>query len=693
MIRHDDFLVEVHTEELPPKAILKLAEAFRDQMASRLQKASLSYDDIQFFAAPRRLAVFAKALVSAQPDQLIERRGPAKSAAFDAQGQPTPACMGFARSCGVTPDALVTLKTEQGEWMGYIKQEPGKSALQLLPAMVEESLLALPIPKRMRWGDGAVQFTRPIHSILMLYGADIVPGQVLGFDLGRMTRGHRFHSPAWLAVSHASVYESLLAEHHVIADFERRRSDIVRLTQECVAAAFGDQAKPVIESALLDEVTGLVEYPVALFGKFDEAYLHLPKEVLISAMQDHQRYFPVIGDDGRLRPCFVTISNIISMDAQRVVHGNERVLRARLSDAAFFFATDQKTPLADRLERLKQIVFQAKLGTLFDKSQRLSELSSIIAEALQANPELARQAGWLAKADLTTDMVGEFPELQGVMGYYYGHHEHLPEGVSVALRDYYLPRFAGDELPRDVTSQALALADRMDTLIGTFGINQIPTGDKDPFGLRRAALGVVRIIIENQLHLDLAALLNTAHRQYAITLGNQEAVQQVFAFILDRLRGYYLDQGISPDVFAAVAALELTDLFNFHKRIHAVQIFKTRQEAEALSAANKRVCNILAKFTGSLDHDVVDPGYFEHTVEEILAKQLEAKSEIISKLAHDGKYDEVLLQLADLRQPVDDFFDQVMVMTDDKARRDNRLLMLTKLRALFLQVADIALLQ
>jgi len=694
MIKKDDLLVEIHTEELPPKALLKLAEAFRDQMQSRLQKANLTFDDITFFATPRRLAIFVKSLAATQPEQRIERRGPAKSAAFDANGKATPACVGFARSCGVTPEELITLKTEQGEWVGYIKQEPGKSVLQLLPAMVEECMHVLPIPKRMRWAEGHVPFTRPIHSILMLYGKEIVSGQVLGFELGRMTRGHRFHSSGALLIPSANEYESLLTEHFVIADFERRRHEIIRLTQACVTTAFGAEASAVMDPDLLDEVTGLVEFPVALLGRFDEDFLHLPKEVLISSMQDHQRYFPVIGiQDKKLRPCFITISNIESRNPQGVIHGNERVLRARLADAAFFYATDKKLSLTQRLEKLKHIVFQAKLGTLYDKSQRLSELSAVIAQILNVNIALAKQAGWLAKTDLTTDMVGEFPELQGVMGYYYGEYDHLPAEVSTALRDYYLPRFAGDDLPREPISLALALADRLDTLIGTFGINQIPTGDKDPFGLRRAALGVVRMIIEKQLSLDLLALLNTAYNNYTVSLINQDAVNQVFAFIQERLRAYYQDQDISPDVFAAVAALNLSNLYNIHERIQAVQLFKTRQEAEALSAANKRVCNILAKFNGDLQSEIINPDYFEHTVEKVLAEQLETKHKMIDELAHAGRYDEVLLLLADLRQPVDDFFDQVMVMTDDIAKRNNRILMLTKLRALFLQVADIALLQ
>jgi len=694
MKKQEDFLVEIHTEELPPKTLLKMAEAFCQQIKDRLQKVDLSFDDIKFFATPRRLAVFAKSLAYAQKDQVIERRGPAKQAAFDATGHPTPACMGFARSCGVTPDALQTIKNDQGEWVGLTETKPGKNVNEILPDLIEQAVMALPIPKRMRSGDSPVQFARPIHSMVMLYGDKVIEGNVLGFPLSRVTVGHRFHAPDEFTILHAAEYESLLRdEAHVIADFEYRRSEILSAARACVELAFNFKASVLIDPILLDEVTGLVEWPVALIGHFDASFLKLPPEVLISSMQDHQRYFPVIDANQQLLPHFVVISNIQSKHPERVIHGNERVLRARLSDAAFFYETDKKESLTSRMDKMKGIVFQAKLGSLYDKAERISKLAATIAEKMQVNTAHALRAGMLAKTDLTTNMVGEFPELQGVMGYYYAQYDHLPDEVALAIREHYLPRFAGDELPEHAVSQALALADRLDTLIGAFGMNQIPTGDKDPYGLRRAAVGIIRILIEKKINLDLKEIIDVGVSHYTVTLENKETVTEVLNFIQERLRSFYQEQGVSADVFAAVAALNIWNPLNVNERIKAVQAFKKLKEAEALSIANKRVSNILAKYGEVTDALVMQPTFFEHAAESELAHQLEVKSKIVAELSQSGKYDAVLLQLADLRKPVDDFFDQVMVMTEDKPRRENRILLLSKLRSLFLQVADIALLQ
>jgi glycyl-tRNA synthetase beta chain len=690
----DDFLVEIHTEELPPKALLKLAEAFCQQLKDRLQKSDLAFEDIKFFATPRRLAVLVKDLASGQPDQVVERKGPAVNAAFDASGNPSQACVGFARSCGVTPAELIVIKNNQGEWMGFRQNVAGKKVAELLPGIIEQAATALPIPKRMRWGDNDAQFTRPIHSVIMLYGAQVIPGNILGYAAGQVTRGHRFHAPDRITIPHAAEYESLLrVKGFVIADFEFRRSEIVRSAREAVLNAFGGEASVLIDHALLDEVTGLVEWPVAIVGNFDRDFLELPQEVLISSMQDHQRYFPVTNAKGKLLPHFVTISNIRSHQPERVVHGNERVLRARLSDAAFFYAKDKQERLEQRVERLKGIVFQAKLGTLYDKAARISQQAVFIAGKIGASSVLAEQAGLLAKTDLTTDMVGEFPELQGVMGCYYAAHDGLPNDVSIAMKEQYMPRFAGDDLPQNPVGQALALADRIDTLTGAFGINQIPTGDKDPYGLRRAAVGVIRILIENNIDLDLRAVLEFAVSTYTARLENPDIIPQVLSFVQERLRSWYQEQGVMPDVFASVAALGLANPLDIHERIKAVQAFKRLTEAETLSIANKRVSNILAKYVDAIDAKSIDPNFFENAAERELAHQLEAKSQVVARLSQSGKYDEVLLQLAELRKPVDDFFDQVMVMTDDKPRRENRILLLSKLRALFLQVADIALLQ
>lgn len=694
MTQRDDFIVEIHTEELPPKAILKMADAFCDQIKERLQKADLSFEGIRHFATPRRLAVMVKGLISAQPDQVVERRGPALNQAFDEQGNASPACAGFARSCGVEPSQLITIKTPQGEWVGFRQNVPGKPVVELLPNIVEQAASMLPIPKRMRWGDNDAQFTRPIHSVMMLYGDVVVEGTILGYYAGRVTRGHRFHAMGWITVPHASLYPAKLsAEGTVVADFVERREKIRHEAQECVRATLGDNATVLIDDDLLNEVTGLVEWPVALCGNFDREFLELPSEVLISSMKDHQRYFPVVDSHGKLLPHFVAISNIRSRDAKRVIHGNERVLRARLSDAAFFYATDKKESLVKRVEILDGIVYQAKLGTLLDKAKRISKTASYIANKLRFNADYAAGAGMLAKTDLTTSMVGEFPELQGVMGCYYARHDGEPEDIAIAMKEQYMPRFAGDELPTNPIGQVLAIADRIDTLNGIFGIKQNPTGDKDPFGLRRAALGVLRILIEKEIDLDLKDILDFNLSCYTVKLENKATIEQVVAFMQERLRAWYQDQGVTPDVFAAVAALGVSNPLDMHHRIKAVQAFKKLAEAETLSGANKRVSNILSKYTDTIDLTMVNPAFFENDAEKQLAEHLAQKSQTVGDLAKSGKYDEVLIRLAELRKPVDDFFDQVMVMTDDKTKRENRILLLKQLRALFLQVADIALLQ
>lgn len=697
MQKREDFIVEIHTEELPPKALLKLANAFLEQIKDRLTKADLSFEAIHYFATPRRLAVFVKNLVSAQPDQIVERKGPALNAAFDAEGKPSKACEGFAKSVGVAPKDLMTIKTDQGEWVGYRQEVPGKAVGALLPEMVEQSLHALPIPKRMRWGDNDAQFVRPVHSIIMLYGDEIIPATILGCKAGRVTRGHRYYGVDLITIPHASTYESLLeTEGRVIADFAKRREKIKVEAESLVKKSLGDKAHIAMDEALLDEVTGLVEWPVALLGQFDAKFLKVPSEVLISSMQDHQRYFPIFAnqDDTELLPNFITISNIDSRDKARVIQGNERVLRARLSDAAFFFETDQKETLASRVDRLKGMVFQAKLGTLYDKTVRISQLAKWLAAILKQAEAHAERAGMLSKADLTTNMVGEFPELQGVMGCYYAKHDNEPADVAIAMKEQYMPRFAGDELPANPIGQIIALADRLDTLVGIFGINQLPTGDKDPYGLRRATLGVLRILIENGIDLDLKTVLEKAKSLYPKELNfSDEVIPQLLMFIQERLRGYYLEQGVTPDVFSSVAALGITNPLDAQKRIKAVQAFKKLTAAETLSIANKRVSNILSKYADAIDAKAIDPAHFENAAEKDLAQQLEAKSKVVKQLYQSGQYDEVLLQLAELREPIDEFFNQVMVMTEDKAKRENRLLLLNQLRSLFLQVADIALLQ
>lgn len=694
---HSDFLVEIQTEELPPKSLHRLADCFLTEIKTRLDKSELAYKEARFFATPRRLAVCVKKLAEKQANTLVERKGPALQAAFDSVGNPTPACIGFARSCGVTPEQLTTLKTDQGSWVAYNQAITGKSTKEILPSIVQQALAALPIPKRMRWGSGLVEFVRPIHSVMMLYGNEVIQSDILGCAAGRVTRGHRFLSKGDILISNPSRYEKMLEKKFVIADFQKRkeliRQQINTILDRQTTVTLPDNARVQIDEALLDEVTGLVEWPVAVCGSFDKAFLTVPQEALISAMQDHQRYFPVIDQDKKLLPYFVTISNIESRDVQRVISGNERVLRARLSDAAFFFATDKTQKLIDRVDHLKTIIFQAKLGTVHDKAERVSLLAAHIAKAIQENPTQASRAALLAKTDLTTQMVGEFPELQGIMGYYYALNDGEGEAIAKALDEQYMPRFSGDNLPSTRLGCVLALADRIDTLVGVFGINQAPTGDKDPFALRRAALGVLRILIEKKLNLDVSELIQFALNQYHDKLENKDVAKQVLAFILERLKPWYQDQGITPDVFASVAALHISKPFDIHCRIQAVQNFKLLPEAESLSIANKRVSNILAKSDSVISASVIDEKLFEHDAERALVQKLAEKRDAVILFSQKGNYTEILSELADLRQAVDNFFEHVMVMSEDKPRRENRLRILKQLRELFLNVADIALLQ
>ncbi|HSW94080.1 MAG TPA: glycine--tRNA ligase subunit beta [Gammaproteobacteria bacterium] len=690
-LKQADFLIEIQTEELPPKALSSLGSYFLDEIKTRLQKAELQYRDAVFFATPRRLAVLVKKLNEKQPDHTIERKGPARSAAYDKDGKPTPACLGFAKSCGVTADELAIIKTPEGEWVSYKQSVAGKTVQAILPGLVEQALASLPIQKRMRWGAGSAQFVRPVKSVLMLYGEAIIDAEILGCQTGRQTRGHRFHSKGFLSIAKPANYVTTLKRHHVIVDFNQRK--------EWIRAAATESLKNhpdlhvVMDDHLLDEVTGLVEWPVALYGQFDETFLQVPPDAIIAAMQDHQRYFPVMNAKNQLMPFFVTISNIESKNSEGVIEGNERVLRARLSDAAFFFETDKKRRLIDRVDDLKKSIFQAKLGTLFEKSERIQYLAGLIAETIQADPKKAKRAGLLAKADLTTQMVGEFPELQGVMGFYYATHDQENKEVAEAIREQYMPRFSGDALPETPLGCVVALADRIDTLVSIFGINQMPTGDKDPFALRRAALGVLRILIEKKLNLDLKKLIQSAADNLRDKLENRDVVSAVRDFIFDRLNPWYQDQGISPDVFASVAALPISSLYDFHLRILAVQYFKQLPEAESLSIANKRVANILAKTNGAIEARHLDEKLFEHDAERALAARLAEKSGRISVLSDQGDYQTVLTELAGLRETVDHFFEHVMVMTEDKPRRENRLLLLKQLRELFLRAADIALLQ
>lgn len=703
MSNHADFLVEIQTEELPPKTLRRLEMAFLQEIEARLRKAELSFTQSHSFATPRRLAVLITHLSPKQPDTEVERKGPSLEAAFDKNGKPTPACIGFAKSCSVTPDQLKQIKTEAGTWVGFLQKNTGKSVQELLPEIVKQALAALPIAKRMRWGSGSEEFVRPVHSVILLYGTEIIDAEILGCKSGNQTSGHRFLSKGLITIKKPADYAKALHKGHVIADFEERKK-IIREEAEAIAKKIGiADARALITENLLEEVTGLVEWPVAICGQFDKPFLEVPQEALISAMQDHQRYFPVVNKENKLLPFFITMSNIESKNVNQVISGNERVLRARLSDAAFFYEVDKKYSLSDRINNLKNVTFQAKLGNMLSKATRLAGLAAFISDKMnlcKEELELAARAGMLAKADLTTELVGEFPELQGIAGYYYAKNDEENESIAIALKEQYLPRFSGDVLPSTQFGIALALADRVDTLIGIFGINQQPTGDKDPFGLRRASLGILRILIEKEMHLDLRELFEEAKENYEKVslpnkspIENNNVVDEVLTFTLDRLKPWYSEQNISADVIAAVAALNITDPFDFHSRVQAVQNFKRLPAADSLSIANKRVSNILAKYNETIALSDVDEKLFESDVERELSKSIKAQIDAIQSLSQSGQYQELLTELAALREPVDSFFDTVLVMTEDKRIRENRLLLLKKLRELFLHVADIALLQ
>jgi glycyl-tRNA synthetase beta chain len=691
-----DFLFEIGTEELPPKALQQLESALADGIHQGLTSAGLQYTNIKPFATPRRLAVLVENLQRTQPPQQIEKRGPSLSVAFDQDGNPTRAAIAFADGCGMTHEQLERLETEKGSWLVYRTKLAGQSAQDLLPSIVTEALESLPIQKRMRWGNLNTEFVRPVHWLVMLFGEEVVKCRILGMDAGRLTQGHRFHAPLPFDVSSPSAYAQLLLEKgRVIADFGERRRQVKDLVSRA-ASELGGQA--IVDPAILDEVTALVEWPVPIAGKFDAEFLRLPEEVLISTLQDHQRYFPVRGKDGELLPNFIGMSNLESRDPSQVRRGNERVIMPRLSDGAFFWDQDRKSPLHARVEQLKSVVFQRDLGSVFDKSKRVAELAGELAHTLRAESGEVRRAARLAKTDLLTDMVGEFPELQGRMGYYYALEDGESEAVATAIEEQYLPRNAGDRLPDSAAGCALALADRFDTVTGIVALGKKPTGNKDPFGLRRAALGVLRILIEKQIDLDIVATLKMSVAMQPVEIQGREALlDYLYEFFIDRLRTYYLE-GLAPDItagevtpemFEAVRAKAPSSPLDFHQRLSAVRTFMNLDEAESLAAANKRIANILR--SAKEEHPSnVDAGLFEAPEEQRLYDAVSGIAEAHAKGIELRDYTNVLTRLANLRKPVDAFFNGVMVMTDDTDRRRNRLAQLTHLRGLFLDVADLS---
>ncbi|WP_110673702.1 glycine--tRNA ligase subunit beta [Salinicola sp. RZ23] len=681
-------LIELGVEELPPGALRDLAQALRDGVSKGLAEAEVPMGSATALASPRRLAVRIEALADKQPDREVEKRGPALAAAFK-DGQPTKAAEGFARSCGVSVDELIHLETDKGTWLGYREQQQGESIDALLPAIVASAVNALPVPKNMRWGASRIEFSRPVHWLVLLYGDRVVDAEVLGLSAGRTTRGHRFHAPDAFDLAHADDYQAALENAYVLVDMDRRRA---RIREQVLAEAEVHDGQAVIDDALLEEVNGLVEWPVALTGSFDERFLEVPAECLISSMKANQKYFHLLDADGKLMPQFITVANIESEDPQQVIYGNEKVIRPRLADAVFFFETDRKQTLASRQTSLSNVVFQRELGSLADKAARSEVVASFIAEKIGGDSSAAARAAQLAKCDLVTEMVLEFPELQGIMGTYYARHDGEPDAVADALHEQYLPRFAGDEIPRTSTGMAIALADRLDTLTGIFGIGQRPTGAKDPFALRRATIGVLNILIKGELDLDLRELLELAASQHRDLPKADGLVDDVLTYMLDRFRAWAQDEGLPVDVYLAVRSRPVTRPLDFARRLHAVHRFEQREEAAALAAANKRVANILAK----QQHDTgatVDAALLSEEAEIALAHAVTDCRDQVEPLFRQADYAQALDILATLRAPVDRFFDEVMVAVDDDAVRTNRLALLASLQGLFLAVADISELQ
>lgn len=679
-----DFLVELGTEELPPKTLKNLGQAFLSGVEKGLKAAGLSYSSARIYAAPRRLAVLVEQLASQQPDRSVNLDGPPVQAAFNAEGQPTQAALGFAKKCGVDLAQI----DASGPKLKFSQNIAGQPAASLLPGIVETSLNELPIAKRMRWGARKTEFVRPTQWLVMLFGDEVIDCEILAQKAGRLSRGHRFHHPDQVRISKPSTYLEDLRSAYVLADLNERRALISTRVAELAAE---QQGTAIVPADLLDEVSSLVEWPVPLVCSFEERFLEVPQEALITTMQDNQKYFCLLDAHGKLLPRFITVANVESKDPAQIISGNEKVVRPRLTDAEFFFKQDKKHSLESLNQRLANVVFQAQLGSVFDKAQRVSALAGFIATRIGGDATRAARAGLLSKCDLASEMVGEFPEMQGVAGYYYAKHDGEADDVALALNEQYMPRSAGAELPSTLTGAAVAVADKLDTLVGIFGIGMLPTGSKDPYALRRAALGVLRILIEKQLDLDLAEAIEFAIEQFADKVKAEGLGLQVHDFIFDRLRARYEDEGVDVAVYQAVRALSPTAPLDFDQRVQAVQAFRARSEAAALAAANKRVSNLLGKFDGEVP-EVVANALLLEPAEQALAQAVFVAAKAVAPLAAARQYRETLEQLASLREPVDAFFEAVLVNADDAEVRANRYALLAQLRGLFLGVADISLL-
>ncbi len=680
-----DLLIEIGTEELPPKSLRTMMENLGSNFSQKLNEAELEFESLQTFATPRRLALLIKSLAAAQPDHIVEKRGPSLKAAYDEAGQPSKAALGFMRSCGIKDlSHLEQQETEKGTWLVYRVQKSGAHLKDLITELINSSLAELPIDRRMRWGASREEFVRPVHWLVVLHGSEVLPATVLGVNAGNITSGHRFMAPGEISLDSASSYVNCLHEANVVVDFESRKQLIVDQLDDM---AVHEKAEVVASPDLLDEVTSLVEWPVALLGNFDPEFLMLPEEALISAMQSHQCYFHLVDKDNRLLPKFITIANIASSNPETVIAGNERVISPRLSDAAFFINQDKKTSLDNRLAHLKTVLFQSKLGSYHDKAERVARLAGYIADKIGADATVASRAGLLCKADLASDMVGEFPELQGIMGGYYARHDGEDSSVSDAISEHYRPVVSGGDLPDTPAGQCVAIADKIDTLTGLFGIDQPPSGSRDPFALRRQTLGIIRICVEKSLALDLRELINEA-----INIHDQEFDgDAVISYLIERLGVWYQDQGISFDTFSAVqqSSEKISDLCANDIRVRSLQAFRTHARAANLIAANKRIANILKK----VDESTLAPVTEAIFTEDAELALFSALGKATSDLSNTENYEEKFLALADLQPAIDRYFDDVMVMADEESLRDNRLATLSQMRNLFLSVADLSVLQ
>ncbi len=684
-----EFLIELGTEELPPTQLRTLAQAFADNFSKALNEEELPFDNVKWYATPRRLALKVTGLADQQNDKVVEKRGPAIKVAFDENGQATKAAQGWARGNGITVEQAERLVTDKGEWLLFKQEVKGKQTKDIIVGLADQALAHLPIAKPMRWGNKETQFIRPVKTLTILFGDELIEGEILGVASARTIRGHRFMGEQEFTIDSAEQYPQILETRgKVMADYEARKAIIIADSQKA-AADVGGVAD--LEDDLVEEVTSLVEWPVVLTAKFEEKFLKVPAEALVYTMKGDQKYFPVYDANHQLLPNFIFVSNIESKDPRCVIEGNEKVVRPRLADAEFFFDTDRKSKLIDRLPMLETAIFQKQLGTIKDKTDRITELAGYIAEQIGADVEKAKRAGLLAKCDLMTSMVFEFTDTQGVMGMHYARHDGEDEQVAVALNEQYAPRFSGDVLPSDGVSSALAMADKLDTIVGIFGIGQAPKGS-DPFALRRASLGVLRIIVEYGYKLDLTDLIAKAKSLFGDKLTNADVATDVIEFMLGRFRAWYQDEGFSIDIIQAVLARHPTKPADFDLRVKAVSHFRELEQAEALAAANKRVGNILAKYDGDLS-GAVDSALLQEDAEKALAANVADMTKELQPAFAAGDYQQALNKLANLREPVDAFFDNVMVMADDAALKHNRLVLLNNLRNLFLQIADISLLQ